>query len=118
MLDPIGVNQAGLVPYWTAFPVQDALQAVRSYLRERRYPTVDVLMFPHGVRSAGIAEPEDWLRLREHSGVVRLPATDVGRYPADVAALAAYSSAIPPGERLLRIGVRKILDQLDHARAG
>jgi hypothetical protein len=118
MLDPVGVNQAGMVPFWTAFPVQDALQAVRTYLRERRYPNVDVLMFPHGVRSAGIAEPEDWLRLREYSGVVRLPATDVGRYPADFAALAGYSSAIPPGERQLRIGVWKILDQLAHARAG
>jgi hypothetical protein len=117
MLDPVGVNQAGIVPFWTAFPVQDALQAVRSYLRERRYPTVDVLMFPHGVRSAGIAEPEDWLRLREHSGVVRLPATDVARYPADFAALAAYSSAIPPGDRQVRIGVWKILDQLERARA-
>lgn len=117
MLDPVGVNQAGLVPFWTAFPVRDALHAVRSYLRERRYPNVDVLMFPHGVRSAGLAAPEDWLRLRECSGVVRLPATDVDRYPADFAALATYSSAIPPGERQLRIGVRRILDQLGHARA-
>jgi hypothetical protein len=117
MLDPIGVNQAGLVPYWTAFPVQDALHSVAGYLRERRYREIDVLLFPHGVRSAGIAEPQDWLRLREHGGVVRLPATDTGRYPADFAALAAYSSAIPEGERQVRIAVRKLLEQLDHARA-
>ncbi|GAA3440509.1 hypothetical protein [Kutzneria kofuensis] len=118
MLDPVGVNQAGLVPFWTAFPVRDALHAVAGYLRERRYANVDVLMFPHGVRSAGIAEPEDWLRLREYSGAVRLPATDLGRYPEDFAALAAYSSAIPRGDdRQLRIGVQRVLDQLEHARA-
>ena len=112
LLDPIGVNQAGLVPFWTAFPAQDALRAVATYLRERRYQNVDVLLFPPGVRSAGIAEPGDWLRLRDYSGVVRLPATDMARYPSDFAALTAYSSAIPPGDRQLRVDVRKIIDRL------
>jgi hypothetical protein len=117
MLDPVGVNQAGIVPFWTAFPVKDALHAVTDFLRERHYSDIDVLLFPHGVRSAGIAGPEDWLGLREYRRSVRLPATDVDRYPADFAALAAYSSAIPPGDRQVRIGVRKVLDELGHARA-
>lgn len=56
-------------------------------------------MFPHGVWSAGIAELEDWFRLREFAGDIRLPATDVTCCPADFRALATYAAAIPPGER-------------------
>jgi hypothetical protein len=96
------------------------LAALRAHLRERAYEQVDVLLFPHGVRSAGIAEPQDWLRLREFAGDVRLPATDARRYPADFRALATYSSAIPRGDRRVRVNVRTILDALDrqgHVRA-
>ncbi len=41
MLDHVGVNQAGIVPFWTAFPVRDALHAVREYLRQRRYDEIE-----------------------------------------------------------------------------
>jgi hypothetical protein len=102
MLDPIGAIAAGLVPYWTAFPVRDALTHVTRHLIDRPVRKVDVLMFPHGVRSAGSTEPADWLALRRYAQQVRLPATDVRRYPADFRALAAYSAAIgrlaPVGE--------------------
>jgi hypothetical protein len=121
MLDPVGVAEAGLVPYWTAFPVQDALQSITDYLRRQTYDRADVLLFPHGVRSAGIASPEDWLRIREFVSEVRFPATDIRRYPADFRALAAYSTAIPRGNGRIRVDVAEILDQLDrrgHVRAG
>ncbi|MFC0438319.1 hypothetical protein [Kutzneria buriramensis] len=116
LVDPVGVNEGGIVPFWTAFPVRDALRAVTEYLQDRHYTDVDVLLFPHGVNSAGIAGPDDWLGLREYGRSVRLPATDTARYPADFAALATYSSAIPTGDRQLRVSVRKILEQLGHAR--
>lgn len=93
MLDPVGAAAAGRVPYWTAFPVRPALDRLRDYLRHRSFREVDVLLFPHGVRSAGLAEPADWLALGV-AGRIRLPATDLRRYPADFRALATYSAAI------------------------
>jgi hypothetical protein len=94
LLDPIGAAEAERVPYWTAFPVRPALARLRDYLRDKAFREVDVLLFPHGVRSAGLAEPAEWLALADSAGQVRLPATDIARYPADFRALAEYSTAI------------------------
>ncbi|MFD8493798.1 hypothetical protein [Amycolatopsis sp. NPDC059657] len=91
LLDPLGATRAGLVPYWTPFAVRPARDRLAEYLRDREFTDLEVLLFPHGVRSAGIAEPEDWLALADN---VRFPATDRKRYPADFRALAAYGSAI------------------------
>ncbi|SDZ24934.1 hypothetical protein SAMN05421504_11182 [Amycolatopsis xylanica] len=91
LLDPVGAARAGLVPYWTPFPVRRARDRLAEYLRDRPFTELEVLLFPHGVRSAGIAEPEDWLALAER---VNFPATDRKTYPADFRALAEYGSAI------------------------
>lgn len=119
MLDPVGANAAGMVPYWTAFPVRQAFEAVLRYARERCFRDVEVLLFPHGVRSVGIAGPDTWLALHEFVDTVHLPATDRERYPADFRALTAYSSAL---DRLVdqagnqsgwhEVGLGSILDGL------
>ena len=67
------------------------------------YRAVDILLFQHGVNSAGIAEPNQWLTLaRRHAPDARLLALDPRRSPHDIASLGRYArqfKAMPPARK-------------------
>jgi hypothetical protein len=97
LIDPTRTRQAGLVPMWTMFPVESAVEATAKYLRSAngRYRSVHIGLFPHGVRSRGVAEPALWLEKLGGIGVdVSFMGVDPRRYPADFAALARFGSAL------------------------
>jgi hypothetical protein len=96
MGDPWTTINAGAVPYWTFFPVQPALRAFEDHLTAvPPYRDIDVLLFNHGVRSAGVAEPAEWLTAAAASGArARLLAVRPGRFPGDIASLARYGPAL------------------------
>ncbi|ONI83164.1 hypothetical protein ALI144C_16815 [Actinosynnema sp. ALI-1.44] len=103
LIDPVRTLRAGLVPLWTLFAVESAVDVTVNYLRSAagRFGSVRIGLFPHGVRSAGIAEPGLW-RKRLPEVDVRFMGVDTSRYPADFAALVRYGSALramprPPG---------------------
>ncbi|QJY47820.1 hypothetical protein [Pseudonocardia broussonetiae] len=57
---------------------------------------MDILLFQHGVHSAGIAEPEQRLgAARRHGATARLLAVDPRRFPHDIASLGRYGHALP-----------------------
>jgi hypothetical protein len=95
LIDPTRTRQAGLVPFWTMFPVESAVRATADYLRSAAggFRSVHIGLFPHGVRSEGIAEPELW-RERLSGADIRFMGVDSRRYPADFAALVRYGSAL------------------------
>lgn len=97
MLDPVQAERTGSVPYWTFFGVEPAVRdAVRFVASaDPPYRDVDVLVFPHGVESAGVATPSSWGELGEHvTGRVRLLGGVVDRWPAHFDALARYGPAL------------------------
>jgi hypothetical protein len=97
LIDPTRTRAAGLVPFWTMFPVESAVQATADYLRAApgRYQSVHIGLFPHGVRSRGIAEPALWREeLAPLVSELDFLGVDTRRYPADFAALVRYGSAL------------------------
>jgi hypothetical protein len=94
--DPWTTINAGAVPYWTFFPVQPALRAFEDHLAAvPPYRDIDVLLFNHGVRSAGVADPWRWLGAAAASGArARLLAVRPGQFPGDIASLARYGPAL------------------------
>jgi hypothetical protein len=95
LIDPTRTRHAGLVPLWTVFPVESAVAATADYLESTAgiFRSVHIGLFPHGVRSTGIAEPALWRK--RLSGVdIGFMGVDTRRYPADFAALVRYGSAL------------------------
>jgi hypothetical protein len=96
LADPWRTINAGAVPYWTFFSVQPALRAFAEHLNAAEpYRWIDILLFQHGVRSAGIATPQEWLDTARGTGAeARLLAQDPCRFPHDVASLGRYGRAL------------------------
>ncbi|KAA2254037.1 hypothetical protein F0L68_30965 [Solihabitans fulvus] len=95
MVDPVGAAKVGLVPFWTVFPVRRAQAGLQRYVADvAPVRELQVLLYPHGVRSAGWGPPACWDSLTEFVDRVELPATDRRRYPADYRALPAYGSLL------------------------
>jgi hypothetical protein len=94
--DPWRAVNAAAVPFWTFFAVQPALRALEAHLASGPpYRVVDILLFQHGVRSAGIATPQEWVRaVRRHGATARLVALDPRRFPHDIATLGRYGPAL------------------------
>ena len=85
------------------------------------YRSVDVLLFQHGVASAGIATPDEWLAAAcRHGATARLLALDPRRFPHDVASLGRYGRVLAALPRAVRpwspLDIDDALDGL--ARAG
>lgn len=97
LIDPIRTPAAGLVPLWTVFSVEPALDAACRYLATTSpgYTTAHIGLFPHGVRSDGIALPDQWIqRIGRFVDSAKLLGVDARRYPADFAALARYGKGL------------------------
>jgi hypothetical protein len=94
--DPWRTINTATVPFWTFFSVQAALRAFESHLENTAgYRIVDILQFQHGVRSAGIATPEEWAAVaRRHGATPRLLGLDPHRFPHDIAIMGRYGKAL------------------------
>jgi len=94
--DPWWTATSGVVPFWTFFPVQAALRALDAHLAAvEPYRHVHVLLFQHGVRSAGIASPQEWVAtVRRHGARPHLLGLDPRRFPHDIGTLGRYGPAL------------------------
>jgi hypothetical protein len=94
--DPWRTINSAAVPFWAFFSVQPALRALEEHLhRSAPYRSVDILLFQHGVRSEGIAAPDDWVRtVRRHGARPNLLALDPRRFPHDIATIGRYGRAM------------------------
>jgi hypothetical protein len=105
--DPWTTISTATVPYWTFFSVQPALRALDLHLAASPpYQQVDILQFQHGVCSAGVATPQNWVDVaRRHGATARLVGLDPGRFPHDIATLGRYAGALadlPPARTVWR----------------
>lgn len=100
MLDPVQSDRTGSVPYWTFFGVGPAVRATARHLAEAAaagdpYADVNVMVFPHGVASAGAAPPSSWSDLHVHvTGQVSILPGTLPRWPAHFDTLATYGAAL------------------------
>ncbi|SDR93525.1 hypothetical protein [Microlunatus soli] len=94
--DPWRVLNHALVPFWTYFPVRDALDSLDRHLqRSSRYRSVYVLGFQHGVRSPGVAMPEDFVStIERHGAAAELLAVRAQDWPHDIGSMARYGAAL------------------------
>jgi hypothetical protein len=102
--DPWRTVNAAAVPFWTFFSVQPAVDALDAHLASSApYCSVDLMLFQHGVHSAGIAYPDEWEQtVRRHGATPRLVGLDPARFPHDIASLGRYGPALrelPPARR-------------------
>ena len=94
--DPWRTIELGRVPFWTFFPVQPALEALREHLRASEpYASVDILLFEHGADSPGIARPEEWEQaVREVGSEPRLLGLRRRAFPHDIGLLGRYGPVL------------------------
>jgi hypothetical protein len=94
--DPWRTINAAATPFWTFFSVRSALEAFESHLaRSAPYRFVDILQFQHGVRSLGIATPEQWTAAaRRHGARPTMLALNPRRFPHDIAIMGRYGGAL------------------------
>ena len=93
--DPWQTICAGAVPFWTHFAVRPALDALDEYLTSTEpYEDVHVFLFEHGVRSPGIAGPDDFAAVvRRHGATPHLDGLDPQKFPHDIGTLSRYDRA-------------------------
>ena len=94
--DPWRTINRALVPFWTYFPVQEAVSALDAYLTEAEpYRKVFVLGFQHGAESPGVAGPEDFRAvITRHGAEPVLLGTRPQDWPHDIGSLARYGQAL------------------------
>jgi len=105
LLDPWWTLRTGAVPYWTVFPVQQAVDALHRYLDTTEpYDTMQVGLFCHGVHSVGMATTDQW------HGVLRratVGGTFAGvspqRYPSDPQTFFGFQKALRAGPHRHRL---------------
>ncbi|MBO0811900.1 MAG: hypothetical protein J2P23_07610 [Microlunatus sp.] len=120
--DPWRTLNRALTPFWTYFPVQDAVRSLDRHLAASApYRKVLVLAFQHGVRSPGMAGAEDFAAvIRRHGAEPELLAVDPRRWPHDIASMARYGAAldaIPPARLAWSpIGVGAAVEALGRLR--
>jgi hypothetical protein len=94
--DPWRTLDHGLVPFWTFFPVQEAIDSLDRHLsRAAPYSRAYVLGFQHGAKSPGVAMPDDFIRtIRRHGAEAQFLGVDPDSWPHDIAAMARYGNAL------------------------
>lgn len=123
--DPWQSFRAGLVPFWTFFPVDEALESLDAYLAAAEpFTRVELLVFQHGVDSPGRATPARFEEVvRRHGAEPRLLGLRAASDPHDLGALARYTPALrrlpagPPWRPLdVATGLRALRESADGER--
>jgi pimeloyl-ACP methyl ester carboxylesterase len=105
LLDPHLVLAAGLVPYWSEFPVEPSADALERYLDGAEpYEEILLTLFQHGTDGVGVAPVERWRRIlgmaRRHGAFLgvdpRLHPRDFGSFGRFHRQLAGLPVSAPP----------------------
>jgi hypothetical protein len=105
LLDPHLVLAAGLVPYWSEFPVEPSADALERYLDGAEpYEEILLTLFQHGTDGVGVAPVERWRRIlgmaRRHGAFLgvdpRLHPRDFGSFGRFHRQLAGLPRSAPP----------------------
>lgn len=94
--DPWRTIELGRVPFWTYFPVRDAVASLEHHLTaSEAYADVDLMLFQHGARSPGAVGPAAFARVvRAHGARPHLVGLRPEAVPHDIGAMARYGPAL------------------------
>jgi len=91
LLEPYWALRTGSVPFWTKFAVEPDAAALERYLQGADpYDEIRVMLFSHGVDSAGLAPIERWQAIIDSAGGGGFVGVDTGRFPRDFATFVRY----------------------------
>jgi hypothetical protein len=92
LMEPYLALRTGSVPFWTVFNTDPSAEAVERYLDgARAYDHIRVMLFSHGVESAGVAPIERWRSILDRAKKRgEFVGVDERRYPKDFAAFVRY----------------------------
>ncbi|WP_433335911.1 hypothetical protein [Spirillospora sp. CA-294931] len=93
VMEPHWCLRTGSVPYWSVFNTEPARRGLLSYLDEvdktDPYDEIRLMLFSHGVESAGLASIDDWREPLERARRIgTFTGVDTRAYPRDFACLA------------------------------
>jgi hypothetical protein len=92
VMEPYWTMRTGSIPFWSVFNMEPSAAALEAYLDARPgFDEIGVMLFSHGVESAGLAPVGRWrdLAARARQGV--LVGVDEKAYPRDFAVFVRYS---------------------------
>lgn len=99
LMDPQLTMQTGSVPYWMVFNKEPSADNLERYLEQRDpFDEIHMMLFSHGVNSAGLAPIERWQRLLDKATVKgRFAGVTPDAFPRDFAVFARYYDGIAKG---------------------
>lgn len=97
LMDPWWTLRTGAVPFWTVFNSERSAAGLERYLDVTPpWDEIDLMLFSHGVESAGLAGVDRWRGLAERAARRgELLGVDPKAYPMDFAALIRYHERLP-----------------------
>lgn len=98
LLAPRWVLRRRAVPFWMAFPVEADADALARFLAARDVDELHLLLFSHGVESAGSVPAGRWRELLDLARSGGFVGVDPERFPRDFGVLGRYHRALPPVE--------------------
>ena len=92
VMEPYWTLRTGSIPFWMVFNMEPSARALESYLGRRDpFQEIGIMLFSHGVESAGLAPIERWLALARRAGSGGcLVGVDPKAYPRDFAVFVRY----------------------------
>lgn len=103
-MEPFQTIRMGLVPYWTAFSVENCVDGLEKYLKEQKeqgtpFARAFAMLFSHGTYSIGIAKLDRWRNILQSSNMLTSPGitdevfvgVDTRCYPKDFACVINYN---------------------------
>jgi hypothetical protein len=95
LLEPYWAIVTGAIPFWMVFNMQPSAEALSHYLDTHApFDEIDMMLFSHGVDSAGLAPMSQWQALLRRGRARQLIGVDDRAYPRDFAVFTRYNPSL------------------------
>ncbi len=96
LMEPYWTLRTGSVPFWTVFNAEPSAETLERYLEaSEAYDDICLMLFSHGVHSAGLASIERWRKILQRAGQWgAFIGVDEAAYPGDFATFARYRQSL------------------------
>jgi hypothetical protein len=120
LMEPYWTLRSASVPFWMKFNTEVSAQALEQYLESSpTFRHIDLLLFQHGVRSAGLVSAADWRQLLSRaSQSARFVALRPERYPSSTSTYIRYIDSLRRTEPKFPLPQPLSLAELDEFLAG
>jgi hypothetical protein len=123
LMEPYWTIGTGSTPFWMVFNTEASLKAVETYLQQRHFDDIYMMLFSHGVDSIGLTSINTWRRILAHAHRMgTFVGVDPSAYPRDFAVFVRYyydllnklHTRYPPPASLMIKELDEFLGRNDH----